>query len=492
MFKGIKSKPNIISNQYTSISISNIFKFLFDININITIVEIKKKEDKKEKCVIGINEKCKECNPFFPENCLTCNEGYYLPLNEFDNKICLSCDNKIVHCNDCLGNKYHIKCFSCELPFYLENNKCIKKQTKEKCITGKKEKCKTCREEEDLIDQCETCNEGYYLSENTNKTECLSCNINIKNCLECNEEKKNLICNKCQKGYELINNSCIEKTCEIGVNEKCASCKTEEGRKSECKTCNKGYFISEENPKICSKCSIKNCKQCSFKEGKEICDECKETFEPMIDIKGNIDLCQCDYDIKNGLCVKPGNWIRAWADVDKYSNDGLVVVLIHEYAKINKSEIEVYVNGTKVDFAFNMQTVTYRLNKSGIYYFDININKSLTNMEWLFDTHDYYSVSFMPGFDCSQVTSTKYMFVNSNIESIDMKYDDVSHVKDFNYFIKEPGIVRRYEKLKEYIIDLSSFDASQVTICSGMFQNLHEDAIIKISNKFTKCKGIFH
>ena len=39
------------------------------------------------------------------------------------------------------------------------------------------------------------------------------------------------------------------------------------------------------------------------------------------------------------------------------------------------------VNGTKVDFAFNMQTVTYRLNKSGIYYFDININKSLTNME---------------------------------------------------------------------------------------------------------------
>ena len=43
MFKGIKSKPNIISNQYTSISISNIFKFLFDININITIVEIKKK-----------------------------------------------------------------------------------------------------------------------------------------------------------------------------------------------------------------------------------------------------------------------------------------------------------------------------------------------------------------------------------------------------------------------------------------------------------------
>ena len=57
MFEGIKSKPNIISNQYASISISNIFKFLFDININITIVEIKKKEDKKEKCVIGINEK---------------------------------------------------------------------------------------------------------------------------------------------------------------------------------------------------------------------------------------------------------------------------------------------------------------------------------------------------------------------------------------------------------------------------------------------------
>ena len=43
MFKGIKSLPNIISNQYASISISNIFQILFNININITIIEDKKK-----------------------------------------------------------------------------------------------------------------------------------------------------------------------------------------------------------------------------------------------------------------------------------------------------------------------------------------------------------------------------------------------------------------------------------------------------------------
>ena len=53
MFKGIKSLPNIISNQYASISISNIFQILFNININITIIEDKKNYNKTEKCFLG-------------------------------------------------------------------------------------------------------------------------------------------------------------------------------------------------------------------------------------------------------------------------------------------------------------------------------------------------------------------------------------------------------------------------------------------------------
>ena len=119
---------------------------------------------------------------------------------------------------------------------------------------------------------------------------------------------------------------------------------------------------------------------------------------------------------------------------------------------------------------------------------DINIKKALTSMEWLFNSDNIYSVSFMPGFDCSKVTSMEYMFVNSNIQSIDMKYLNISNVKNLKFFIHENHIVKRYEKLDEYIIDLSSFDTSQVTICSGMFHILTKDVIVKISNKFTKCR----
>ena len=109
-------------------------------------------------------------------------------------------------------------------------------------------------------------------------------------------------------------------------------------------------------------------------------------------------------------------------------------------------------------------------------------------MEWLFNSNYIFSISFLHGFDCSKVTSMENMFVNSNNESIDMKYLDISNVKNLKFFIHENDYVKRCDKLNEYIIDLSSFDTSQVTICSGMFHDISEDVIIKISNKFTKCR----
>ena len=486
MFEGIKSKPNIISNQYASKSISNIFQYLFNININITIIENKEIHNRTDKCIIGENEKCKECSRTIPENCLTCNKGFYLPLNEIDNKVCLPC-NKIENCSSCFGDKYHIVCSSCDSLFYLENNKCIKKEKKESCIIGENEKCKSCKEEEDLIDQCQTCNEGYYLSKNTNKTECLKCDL--ENCLECNEKNNNLRCLKCKNGYESLNNLCIEKECEKGKNEKCLSCRKEIGRKNECQTCNDGYLISKESATICSKCSINNCKRCGILSGKEVCYECEDTFKSIKDENGNIESCQCEdgLNVKNGLCVKEGNWIRTWLDIDYDWNNGYETILYNSDTGIKQNEIEVYINGTKVEVSVGNR-ITYNFNKGGIYVLDINIKKTLTTMEWMFDTDFTFSVSFLPGFDSSKVTSMENMFINGNIEYIDMKYLDISNVKSLKFFISENDLVKRYDKLQEYIIDLSSFDTSQVTICSGMFNDIYEDVIIKISNKFTKCR----
>ena len=336
------------------------------------------------------------------------------------------------------------------------------------------------------------CDTGYYLLENIDKTECVSCNSKIPNCIECNVENKILVCNKCQDGFQLLENLCIEKVCEIGKNEKCASCKTEKGRTIECNTCNEGYFISEEISTICSKCSINNCRKCSITNGKEICEKCLDTFLTITDENGIIKSCECDsgYSINNGICSKPGNWINMLMDVDLDWNGGLATILYNYYAKIKLNEIDVYINGTKSEVTVDNREIKYKFNKGGIYFLEINIKKVLTSMEWLFNCNAFYicSVSFLPGFDCSKVTSMEYMFVNSNIESIDMKYLDISNVKNLKFLIHENNNVKRYEKLNEYIIDLSSFDTSQVTNCLGMIHDISEDVIIKISNKFTKCR----
>ena len=485
MFEGIKSKPNIIVNQKISVTISNIFYNMFNININITIVENKNHTENTKECSLGENEKCKECNYAIPENCLTCNKGYYLPFNEKENKICLPC-NKIKNCSTCFGDKYYITCSSCEPSFYLENNEC-KNIQKQKCIIGEKEKCKECKDDENIINQCKICNEGYYLEENSNKTECASCN-KIEDCTECNEDNNKLICNKCKEGYELINNSCIEKNCEIGPNEKCLSCKLEKDSKKDCYTCNEGYFLKE-NSTICTKCSINNCKKCSFMNNKEICNECLDTFITKTDENGLIQSCECEYgySIINELCTKPGNWIKVLMDVDYSWNNGYANIFHNMESKIKSNEIDVYINGTLVQVSVD-RYIRYQFDKGGIYSLEINIKKQLTTMSWLFDSDFIYSVYFLPGFDSSKVTSLEYMFVNSNIESIDMKYLDLSNVKNLKFFIHENYSVKRYEKLNKYIVDISSFDTSQVTICSGMFHDISEDVIIKISNKFTKCR----
>ena len=69
----------------------------------------------------------------------------------------------------------------------------------------------------------------------------------------------------------------------------------------------------------------------------------------------------------------------------------------------------------------------YQFNTSGIYVVEINIKKTLTTMNGMFrNCYFIYSISFLPGFDTSKVTEMGGMIFNMNVESIDMKYLDVS------------------------------------------------------------------
>ena len=68
-------------------------------------------------------------------------------------------------------------------------------------------------------------------------------------------------------------------------------------------------------------------------------------------------------------------------------------------------------------------------------------------------------------------TSMEYMFSNANIKSIDMKYLDVSRVKNFTYYIFLEWFNENIRK-NEFVIYLSLFDISQAIICSGMFADI--------------------
>ena len=111
------------------------------------------------------NEKCSECQDIEgrENECLTCNEGYYLSLNEPNENNCTKCSIdgcKICHnitsvCQECKNNYESI----------IDNNgiitACILK-----CDLGGKNKCLTCSLEEGKENQCGSCNSGYKLMKN--------------------------------------------------------------------------------------------------------------------------------------------------------------------------------------------------------------------------------------------------------------------------------------------------------------------------------------
>ena len=485
MFKGIKSKPNIIGNTYISTKVTQIFYNLFNININITIIKFNNTTKKFNKCIIGEKEKCKKCSKIIPENCLTCNDGYYLPFKEYENKVCLSCYSMIEHCNSCYGDKNFITCSSCEEEYYLENNKCFNQ--KNLCIIGENEKCKTCNDNPNLRNQCKTCNKGYYLPIE-NKNICESCE-KIVNCAECAIENSTLSCYKCNDGFELKNNECIEEICTIGENEKCASCRKEKGRKKECYLCNDGFNISDSNPYICKSCSIKNCKKCSFRNGNEICLECNDTYVKIRNEEGYIGSCECPYGniSTDGLCINNGNWIELIAQ-----NQGALVDIANFYhIDISPNDIDLYINGKLTQFSFSNKRIKLSFGNYERNNVKLKIKKNLTSMEGLFDwCHIVKSVTFLPGFDSTQVTSMKRMFYDTRAETIDLKNLELPNLLDigacFDYI---PYNFRISDKVpNSSIIDFSTIDTSKVTNCLGIFHIIFDTYTIKISNKFSKCK----
>ena len=163
---------------------------------------------------------------------------------------------------------------------------------------------------------------------------------------------------------------------------------------------------------------------------------------------------------------------------------------------LDVKDIDVYIDGklTLVNRTSSIDPqLVYKFNKRGVYNIKFNIKKELTTMTWLFaNNHDIVSATFLPGFDySSQVTSMENMFVSTNIQYLDMRHLDTSNLRNLQGFININNYNYNFKtkNIMDFpMIDLSSFDTSKVTNCVGMLHELHNEVLIKISNKFTKCR----
>ena len=199
---------------------------------------IPKDKNIEKQCEKGDNEKCFSCNNESgkEDQCLECNNGYYLPSKPNEKTSCKKCEiDKCLRCSD-NSNSNELSCNKCEKGYKLKNNKCI--LIVQECTIGEGSLCTSCRTEDERLDECLTCNSGFFITTNeiNNKSVCSKCSIAF--CDKCEIRNGINICNECKNNYFLQDNEC--KTCEIGEEEKCKTCGTDFGT---CGSCNDGYIL---------------------------------------------------------------------------------------------------------------------------------------------------------------------------------------------------------------------------------------------------------
>ena len=157
-------------------------------------------------------DKCYQCNvncKTSTDNCKcnSCDEGYYLL-----NYQCLKCDT---NCKTCSGSANN--CLTCDNGFYLSSSnsceKCVEScetcSSSTKCLSCKDNyflfanKCNQCNMNCKISNdgcKCITCKTGYYFY----YFQCLNCDINCKTC-----DKKDNNCTSCDTNKYLFENSCL-------------------------------------------------------------------------------------------------------------------------------------------------------------------------------------------------------------------------------------------------------------------------------------------
>ena len=193
-------------------------------------------------------EGCLNC--ITDDNCLICNQGYYLLGGK-----CFKCSYCCAFCTDNDTCTYCISGFelnsqnTCVYTSKLNFNKYLYKQYKNSLLKINypneaisdleavviQECDKNCAKCYQNTGECLECKSHYLLSNN----ECIKyCNDN--HCLECSIDDDYEYCNKCEKGYIVKNGKCVYNCTKSG----CLSCTLEDNEEI-CSKCDADYSLDE-------------------------------------------------------------------------------------------------------------------------------------------------------------------------------------------------------------------------------------------------------
>ena len=449
---------------------------------------------------------CEICN-YNEKICSKCFSGYYIPNDDEDKLNCKKCSTE--NCEECQGTKnsnFCIKCKSNFIPKYNENN--IIENCNIKCSSGSRN-CQVCNEKEN---ECSKCNNGYYIpSDSEMKLECEKCFI--ENCKICEGRKNSNICLSCMNNYlPIYENGEIKScylSCELGLGEKCLSCSQKD---KECAECNNGFYmpIDETDKSKCSKCSIDNCKICHGTKNNNICDNCEENFETIIENEQikyckNISYNNCEigekekcltcsknenscgscnpsYSLYNGKCIYNPDNITFTAFY--FSDSPLENVKLINENKVKNIE-KIIVDGKKVDINNVDNEGFYNFQSIGEHRVDISLKLDNDTFHNLFSNCiRLLSISFFPIVnDGIKINTLNFTFSGcKNLKKFNISYIDTSFVE---------GMIQFCYNCKSLIsVDLSNNNFEKVIEANESFSFCNLLTSINMNTKFSNLKSM--
>ena len=458
-------------------------------------------------CSEGSGNLCRTCD-FGKNQCINCNDGYYLPTDDLYKLKCKKCTEIVTNCNECHGKINTVTCDD----FVKENIIIPPTKCGWNCETGINEKCLTCNEEKN---QCNTCNNGYYLPTDDNvKLECKKCSNLIENCIECYGSTYSITCTKCLNNYILIydqnkkiyrcksiyeveetekqeeTQKVVEETikesppiipeCVTGSGEKCLTCDYSKGI---CKSCNEGYYLptDDEEKRKCKKCSVENCQICEGTINSNICKLCLPNFNPIYEnnqivqcktggkcqigpegfcklcheTKENYCIgCNAGYILDDGKCILNYSFRATYFSESPYERVQLINDFSNYIKKLNVDGEEVQPNGMYYNFPEPKIHEVYVL---------IDIPSQFASYNDLFyNLKNLLSIHFTPLFNTTMAESMILMFG----QCLSLNYINVD-VFDTRKVVRMSKMFTNCKKLSS--LDITHFNTTKVIDTSEMF-----------------------